>query len=59
MAGVRISSLLIPLYKTSITTHLEMFCLAVVTCTIVDSALIGFALISLCYQWNQGMNCIG
>ena len=44
--------------KTSITTHLEITCISVVVCNLVDYLMIGFAPLSWCFWWNWRINYV-
>ena len=59
IVGGGISGLLRNISKTSITTNIKTVCLSVVVdCILVDYLLIGLILLSWCYQWCWGMNCV-
>ena len=58
MLVVIMAGLSIPISKTAITTHIEITCLSVEACNIVEYLKIGFVPFSWCYQLHWGMNCV-
>ena len=59
MLVVIMAGLAIPISKTVINNHIEITCLSVEACNIVEYLKIGFVPFSWCYQLHCGMNYVG